>query len=234
MTAPNRPVLEFVSVSYTYRPEMPPVLDRISLAVEEGGFTYIRGSSGAGKSTLLKLAYFGLKPTEGVLRIFGQDMSRLPRADLPLFRRRIGVVFQDFRLIGHLNAFDNVALPLLVSGVPRKKVEKDVRELMDWVGLDAKHRDLPETLSGGEQQRLAIARAVITRPRLLIADEPTGNVDDRMATKLMYLFEELNRLGTTIIMATHNDALAARFPHPQLRLEAGRIGTPAPGDTRAA
>jgi cell division transport system ATP-binding protein len=225
---PPRPVLELQSVSFRYETGCADVLDRVTLTVSEGSFTYIRGQSGAGKSTLLKLAYFGIPPSEGVLRIFGQDMTRVARSDLPAFRRRIGVVFQDFCLMPHLSAFDNVALPLVVAGVSARRIERDVRELLAWVGLGNRHTALPATLSGGEQQRLAIARAVITRPKLLIADEPTGNVDDRMATRLMYLFEELNRLGTTILMATHNDALAARFIHPQIRLDHGRISSETP------
>jgi cell division transport system ATP-binding protein len=223
-----RPVLELQSVSFRYAAGCAEVLDRLTLTVAEGSFTYIRGQSGAGKSTLLKLAYFGIPPTEGVIRIFGQDMAKLPREDLPAFRRRIGVVFQDFCLMPHLSAFDNVALPLVVAGVSHRRIDRDVRELLEWVGLGNRHTALPATLSGGEQQRLAIARAVITRPKLLIADEPTGNVDDRMATRLMYLFEELNRLGTTILMATHNDTLAARFIHPHIRLDNGRISCETP------
>ena len=157
-------------------------------------------------------------------------MATIPRLELPALRRRIGVVFQEFRLIDHLSALDNVALPLRVAGAKEGQIRDHVAELLAWVGLADHIHDLPPTLSerglklsGGEKQRVAIARAVIGRPRLLLADEPTGNVDDRIALRLMYLFEELNRMGTSVVIATHNDALVARFPHPQLHLEDGRL-----------
>jgi len=146
-----------------------------------------------------------------------------PRDELPALRRRIGVVFQEFRLLNHLSAFDNVALPLRVAGTRESDVQRHVEELLAWVGLkDHIHARLP-TLSGGQQQRVAIARAVITKPQLLLADEPTGNVDDRMALRLMHLFEELNKLGTTIVIATHNETLVKRLGHPCLQVEGGRL-----------
>jgi cell division transport system ATP-binding protein len=142
---------------------------------------------------------------------------------VPAQRRRIGVVFQDFRLLDHLSALDNVALPLRVAGANEQDVRKFVPDLLSWVGL-AEHLDSrPSTLSGGQQQRVAIARAVISRPQLLLADEPTGNVDDQIAMRLMYLFEELNKLGTAVVVATHNANLVSRLPYPELRLEDGRV-----------
>jgi cell division transport system ATP-binding protein len=181
------------------------------------------GPSGAGKSTLLRLMYLAERPSRGLVRLFDRDIATLPRGELPALRRRIGVVFQEFRLIGHLSAFDNVALPLRVAGRPETEIRGEVAELLDWVGLADKLEARPATLSGGQQQRLAIARAVINRPSLLLADEPTGNVDDAMALRLMRLFEELNRLGTTIVIATHNEALAARSGRPRLRLAEGEL-----------
>jgi cell division transport system ATP-binding protein len=155
--------------------------------------------------------------------MFDRDMAKVPRRVLPDIRRKIGVVFQDFRLISHLSALDNVALPLRVAGADEAEIRDHVAELLAWVGLADQLQALPPTLSGGQQQRVAIARAVIGRPSLLLADEPTGNVDDRIAMRLMYLFDELNKMGTTVVIATHNDALVAKFRHPQLHLEGGRI-----------
>jgi cell division transport system ATP-binding protein len=218
----NAPALEFRDVSMRYQ-EGRAVMHRVNFLLERGTFTYIRGTSGAGKSTLLKLAYHGLEPTAGHILVFGEDLRRLPRARLPQFRRNIGVVYQDFRLLGHLTALQNVAMPLHVAGIKSTQLRADVKELLEWVGLSDKAGQLPATLSGGEKQRLAIARAVITKPKLLLADEPTGNVDDKMAMKLMYLFEELHKMGTTILMVTHNDGLVERFPHPQLMLEDGDV-----------
>ncbi len=158
------------------------------------------------------------------MTLFGRQIGRVTRRELPALRRRIGVVFQDFRLLDHLSAFDNVALPLRVAGEREGEIRRNVTELLSWVGLADELQSLPPTLSGGQQQRVAIARAVVGRPELLLADEPTGNVDDTIAVRLMYLFEELNRLGTTVIIATHNQSLVDRFDHPQLRIAEGRVG----------
>jgi cell division transport system ATP-binding protein len=169
--------------------------------------------------------YLALKPSRGLISLFGRDIATTPRHEFPALRRRIGVVFQEFRLLSHLTAFDNVALPLRVAGNRESDIQKHVGELLSWVGLkDHVHARLP-TLSGGQQQRVAIARAVIAKPRLLLADEPTGNVDDRMALRLMHLFEELNKLGTTIVIATHNETLVNRLGHARLRLDQGRLVT---------
>ena len=201
----------------------PEVLRDISFTVPEGAFRWLLGPSGAGKSSLLKLLYLAARPTRGRLVLMGQDIGAAPRAALPLLRRRIGVVFQDFRLLSHLSAFDNVALPLRLAGRPEGQLRADVTELLRWVGLARKINQRPDALSGGEQQRVAIARAVIARPALLLADEPTGNLDDAQAERLMQLLHELNRLGTTVLVATHNDALVTRHPAPALVLDEGQL-----------
>ena len=201
----------------------PEVLRDITFALPEGAFRWLLGPSGAGKSSLLKLMYLSVLPTRGHLSILGADIGRTPRQSLPRLRRRIGVVFQDFRLLQHLSAFDNVALPLRSGGRPEGQIRADVTELLRWVGLARKLNARPAELSGGEQQRVAIARAVIVRPALLLADEPTGNLDEPQAERLMQLFQELNRLGTTVIVATHNDTLVARHPGAALRLDHGRL-----------
>jgi cell division transport system ATP-binding protein len=211
----------------------PEVLRDITLRLAPGSFHYLTGPSGAGKTTLLRLIYRAERPSAGSLHLFEQDVARLTRDQLAMLRRRIGVVFQDFRLVDHLSAFDNVALPLRVAGVAEARVKAHVGELLDWVGLSDQLEALPETLSGGQKQRIAIARAVIGGPSLLLADEPTGNVDDAMADRLMRLFEEMNRLGTTLVLATHNEALVARRPHPRLYLDGGRIWLEPPRRARA-
>ncbi|OGN44434.1 MAG: cell division ATP-binding protein FtsE, partial [Caulobacterales bacterium RIFCSPHIGHO2_01_FULL_70_19] len=190
-------------------------------------FHFLTGPSGAGKSTLLKLLTLAARPTRGALRLFGEDAGAAPRGALPAFRRRMGVVFQDFRLLDHLSAFDNVALPLRLVGARPESYAGDVAEMLDWVGLGDRAQTCPPALSGGEKQRLAIARAVIAGPELIVADEPTGNVDAVMAARLLKLFQSLNRLGATVLIATHDEALAARAGAAVLRLEGGRVwGTP--------
>ena len=197
----------------------PDVLHKVSFSLAPGSFHFLVGASGAGKSSLLRVMYLALRPISGRVSLFGRDVERLSRHDIAEMRRRIGVVYQDFRLIDHLSAVDNVALPLRIARVRESEVQKNVRELLAWVGLGEQMDALPATLSGGQQQRIAIARAVVTRPSLLLADEPTGNVDDKIGVRLLYLFEELNKLGTTVVVATHNESLVARFRHRQLRIE---------------
>jgi cell division transport system ATP-binding protein len=206
----------------------PEVLRDIGLRLEPGSFHYLTGPSGAGKTTLLRLMYLAERPTRGTVALFNEDVASLSRDALAHMRRKIGIVFQDFRLVDHLSAFDNVALPLRVTGVDEARVRAHVSELLDWVGLADQLDALPATLSGGQKQRIAIARAVIAGPSLLLADEPTGNVDDAMAERLMRLFEEMNRTGTTLVLATHNEALVARRPHPRLHLEDGALALEAP------
>ncbi len=211
---------ENVGLRYGLGPE---VLQDITFQLDSSAFHFLVGESGAGKSSLLKLLYLAMTPSRGLISLFGRDIATMPRADLPALRRQIGVVFQEFKLLSHLSTFDNVALPLRVAGVKEADINRHVSELLEWVGLQDHMKARPPTLSGGQQQRVSIARAVIARPKLLLADEPTGNVDDRMALRLMHLFEELNRLGTTIVVATHNMALVDRLGYPVLRLDGGRL-----------
>jgi cell division transport system ATP-binding protein len=203
------------------------VLRDLDFRLANGGFYFLTGASGAGKTSLLKLLYLAQRPTRGRIRLFGEELSEARRESLPPFRRRIGVVFQDFRLIRHLSAFDNIALPLRVGGATDQEVEGPVREMLAWVGLADRASARPATLSGGEQQRVAIARAVINRPELLVADEPTGNVDAEMAKRLLHLFTALNRLGTTVVVATHDLGLISATPGAEMiRLENGAVADP--------
>ena len=202
-------------------------LSDINFSLAAGAFYFLTGPSGAGKSSLLRLIYLAQRPSRGLIRMFGEDVVTLPRARIPGFRRRIGTVFQDFRLIPHLSAYENIALPLRVNGVAEADIDTPVREMLEWVGLSGRAHARPATLSGGEQQRVAIARAVIGRPEILVADEPTGNVDPDMAERLLYLFEALNKLGTTILVATHDLHLVPRVNNAQIiRLDKGRLFDP--------
>lgn len=211
---------EHVGLRYGIGPE---VLSDINFILEAGSFHFLCGPSGAGKTSLMNLLYLGKKPTRGIVSMFGQNISSLTRDQLVPLRQRIGVIFQDFRLLNHLSAFDNVALPMRIGQHSEAEIKSNVSELLEWVGLgDCMHR-LPATLSGGQQQRIAIARAVIARPRLLLADEPTGNLDDEIGMKLMHLFEQLNRMGTTIVVATHNLQILERFQHPRFILSNGTL-----------
>jgi len=212
----------------------PEVLRDVSFTLDPGSFHFLTGASGAGKSTLLSLMYLAHRPSRGLITLFDREISTVPRRELPAVRRKIGVVFQEFRLINHLSAVQNVALPLRVAGAEEAVIRQNVVELLTWVGLADHLESRPPTLSGGQQQRLAIARAVIARPSLLIADEPTGNVDDRSAFRLMRLFEELNKVGTTVVVATHNESLIQRFRHPTLHLEAGELSLREPAESPAA
>jgi len=211
---------EHVGLRYGIGPE---VLSDIDFSLEPGSFHFLTGPSGSGKTSLLRLMYLGRRPTRGLLSMFGQNINGLSRAQLAPLRQRIGVVFQDFRLLNHMSAFDNVALPLRIQGKPEKEIRNNVEELLQWVGLGDHIHALPNTMSGGQQQRVAIARAVITRPRLLLADEPTGNLDDEIGFRLMNLFDQLNRMGTTILIATHDHGMIERFGHPKLVLDGGRL-----------
>ena len=203
------------------------MLRDLDFSLSEGGFYFLTGASGAGKTSLLKLLYLAQRPTRGRIRLFGDDLSEVFRDTLPAFRRRIGVVFQDFRLIRHLSAYDNVALPLRIAGRDEAEIESAVREMLDWVGLGDRAGARPPTRSGGEQQRVAIARAVITQPDLLVADEPTGNVDAEMAKRLLHLFSAMNEFGTTVVVATHDLGLIAANPGAELmRLDRGALVDP--------
>ena len=201
----------------------PEVLRDVSFELTGGSFTFLTGLSGAGKTTLLKLISLAEPPSRGLITLFGEELATARRRDLPALRRRIGVVFQDFRLLSHLSAYDNVALPLRLAGKREADYTRDVRELLSWVGLGDRMTARPATLSGGEQQRVAIARAVVARPALLIADEPTGNVDPEMGARLIRLFAELNRLGTTVLIATHDRMLVEATRGREIRLVEGRV-----------
>jgi cell division transport system ATP-binding protein len=221
-------MVRFDAVGLSYRAGAgrgvgPEVLHDLNLILPDGEFRWLLGPSGAGKTSLLRLMYLDVRPTRGRLAILGTDIVSAHRRALPRLRQRIGVVFQDFRLLAHLSAFDNVALPLRIAGRPEGQIRADVGEMLRWVGLAKQAGVLPAELSGGEQQRVAIARAVINRPSLLLADEPTGNLDDTQAVRLMQLFREMNRLGATVVVATHNESLVARYPAPSLRLDHGRL-----------
>jgi cell division transport system ATP-binding protein len=219
-------IVQFENVGLRYGTGAETLSD-VTLTLSAGSFYFLTGASGAGKTSLLKLMYLAQRPTRGVIRLFGEDAGALPRKRLPGFRRRIGVVFQDFRLLPHLSAYDNIALPLRVAGMPESEIEAPVREMLAWVGLTDRGNASPTTLSGGEQQRIAIARAVINRPEVLVADEPTGNVDPDMAERLLHLFDSLNRLGTTVVVATHDFHLLNRIPDARMiRIEKGRVNDP--------
>jgi cell division transport system ATP-binding protein len=213
--------LDGVSLRYDSTEE---IFSGIDLVLKPASFSFLTGASGAGKSSLLKLLYLAQPPSRGEVSLFGRPTSRLSRDELSAMRRRVGVVFQEFRLLNHLTAYENVALPLRVMGRKESQYRRDVEELLRWVGLGERLHKRPQTLSGGEQQRVAIARAVVTQPNLLIADEPTGNVDPDMAARLMRLFYELNkRLGTTVVIATHDLGLIRQIDAPVYRLADGML-----------
>lgn len=226
MTTQPETIVQFDNVGLRYGAGKE-ILSDLSFTLYPGSFYFLTGASGAGKTSLLKLLYLAQRPSRGMIRMFGTDVITLPRNRLPSFRRRLGVVFQDFRLVPHLSAFDNVALPLRVSGVRESDLAKPVADMLEWVGLADRSDAKPATLSGGEQQRVAIARAVIGRPDMLVADEPTGNVDPEMALKLLRLFEALNRLGTTVVVATHDLHLLKNVPDSLImRIDKGRLSDP--------
>lgn len=218
--------VRLADVSFGYR-NAPDVLEGVNHNLPAGSFHFLTGPSGAGKSTLLKLITLSERPRRGQLLLFGENAGGAPRDRFPHLRRRMGVVFQDFRLLDHLSAFENAALPLRLGGVRPEAYSADVREMLAWVGLGQRMNARPAELSGGEKQRLAIARAVVTQPELIIADEPTGSVDPVMGERLMGLFQSLNRLGATVLIATHDEAMARRLGGSVLRLERGRLETAA-------
>ena len=211
---------ENVGMRYGMGPE---VLRDVSFHLEPGSFHFLTGPSGAGKTSLLKLMFLAHKPSRGLISMFGHDIATTDRKDLPSLRRRIGIVFQDFRLLDHLTTWENVALPLRVVGKRVADYREDVTDLLQWVGLGDRMHAYPSILSGGEKQRAAIARAVIGKPELLLADEPTGNVDPQMARRLLRLFIELNRLGTSVLIATHDHQLMRQFKAPRLELHEGHV-----------
>ncbi|HEU5275626.1 MAG TPA: cell division ATP-binding protein FtsE [Xanthobacteraceae bacterium] len=211
---------ENVGLRYGLGPE---VLRDLSFSIEPHSFQFLTGPSGAGKSSLLRLLFLSLKPTRGLITLFGQDVAVLSKDSLAGLRRRIGIVFQDFRLLDHMSTYENVALPLRILGRDEASYRAEVSELLNWVGLGERMGALPPVLSGGEKQRAAIARAVIARPQLLLADEPTGNVDPSLAQRLLRLFIELNRLGTSVVIATHDIGLMDQYDARRLVLHEGRM-----------
>jgi cell division transport system ATP-binding protein len=216
-------LIEFSDVGLRYG-NGPEVLRDLTFSVEPGSFHFLTGPSGAGKTSLLRLLLLSLKPSRGQVTMFGEDVSNLTQDRLLQMRRHIGIVFQEFRLLDHLTTFENVALPLRVLGQPESEYGPNVTELLEWVGLGERMNAPPSLLSGGEKQRAAIARAVIARPKVLLADEPTGNVDPDLSSRLVHLFAELNRtLGMTIILATHELPLLDKFNYPRMLLNKGEL-----------
>lgn len=211
---------ENVGMRYGLGPE---VLRDINLHLRPGSFHFLTGPTGAGKSSLLRLLALSHRPSRGLVTMFGKNIGSLKRQDLPALRRRIGIVYQDFRLLDHLTALENVALPLRIAGAKKEEISSHVAELLDWVGLGNQIDARPPTLSGGEKQRVAIARAVINRPELLIADEPTGSMDAEMGMRLMHLLQEMNKIGTTVVVATHDNSLIEGFANPVMRLHHGTL-----------
>ena len=201
----------------------PEILRDLTFDIPRKSFQFLTGPSGAGKTTLLRLLFLSLQPTRGLIRMFDRDISQVPHAELPMLRRRVGIVYQDFRLLDHLTTYENVALPLRVRGKEESSYRTDVLELLKWVGLGERINVLPPVLSGGEKQRTAIARALIDRPEILLADEPTGNVDPPMARRLLSLFMELNRLGTAVVIATHDLGLMDQVEARRMILTEGHL-----------
>lgn len=214
--------IRFENVSMRYPPGSP-VLEDITFELESGSFHFLCGPSGAGKSSLLGLLSLSRKPDSGTIHMFGKEVSSLSRDALPHLRRRVGMVFQDFQLLDHMTVAQNIALPLHVAGETQKDTKEKVESLLEWIGMENLRNNFPPTLSGGQKQKVAIARAVINKPDLLLADEPTGNLDPALSLKFLYLFEQLNQDGTTIVIATHDESLLARFNRPVLRLKDSHI-----------
>ena len=211
---------ENVGLRYGMGPE---ILRDVTFDIPPKSFQFLTGPSGAGKTSLLKLLFLSLKPTRGVITVFDRDRSSIKRQELPLMRRRIGVVFQDFRLLDHLTTYENVALPLRVRGRDEASYRSDVMDLLGWVGLGDRVHVFPPVLSGGEKQRVSIARALIEQPDVLLADEPTGNVDPPLARRLLRLFMELNKFGTAVVIATHDLGLMEQVDARRMVMNEGRV-----------
>jgi cell division transport system ATP-binding protein len=223
--------LDNVAMRYGDGPE---VLRELNLELPRGDFVFLMGPTGAGKSSLLRLLGLLQMPCSGQFTLFERDVASLTREELAAFRRRIGIVFQDARLLDHLSAYDNVALPLRINGAQDDQISGFVSEMLGWLGLSAAIEVKPPNLSMGQRQLIAVARAVIIRPNLLLCDEPTSNLDSKLARRLMHLFTQLRKLGTTVILATHSDDLVDRYRHPILRIADGRLRGPVPQPAMAA
>lgn len=215
-------MIRLENVSKTYEQGVP-ALNDVSLHIEQGEFVFIMGKSGSGKSTLIKLLLKELEPTSGEITINGQRLSRITHKKIPNFRRNIGVVFQNFRLLQDRNVYENVAFALKVVEAPAKEIKKKVPMVLSMVGLAAKYKSLPRQLSGGEQQRVAIARALVGEPKILLADEPTGNLDNTNAWEIMHLLEEINERGTTVVVVTHNSEIVKKMNKRVITIKKGVV-----------
>lgn len=215
-------MIRFTNVSKTYKNGTMALKD-VNLEIQDGEFVFIVGSSGAGKSTLIKMLLHEEVPTSGEVEVNGFKLSKMRRRQIPKFRRSLGVVFQDFRLIPTMNVYDNVAFALRVTDVPTRDIRRRVPYILSLVGLGSKARCMPDQLSGGEQQRVALARALVNNPRLIIADEPTGNIDPELSFEIVDLLNEINKCGTTVIMVTHEHDLVAQFNRRVITIEEGHV-----------
>ena len=228
--SPEEALVRFENVGLRYGMG-PEVLKDVSFEIRPNSFQFLTGPSGAGKTSLLRLLFLSLRPTRGLINLFGRDVTALHAEEVAVLRRRIGLVFQDFRLLDHFTTYENVALPLRVQGRPESSYRSQIIELLHWVGLGDRIHVLPPVLSGGEKQRAAIARALIGRPELLLADEPTGNVDPPLARRLLRLFVELHKSGTSVLLATHDVTLMNQYDGPRLVLDDGRLHRARPAGT---
>lgn len=218
----DEPIIRCNNLWMQYEPDRP-VLQGVSFQLKPGGFYFLTGPSGSGKSTLLSMLSLAQRPSKGQMSLFGVDTATLKPQDWPYLRRRVSLVFQDFRLLPHLTVEENVALPLKIAGVDRPTIRRNVDEMLDWIDMADFAKAMPRTLSGGQKQRVSIARAVINHPEVILADEPTGNLDPKLSVKCMKLFEALNQQGTTLVIATHDDRMVQRMGHPVLRLHSGKL-----------
>lgn len=219
---PDRPVIEFKGVSKTYLTGTH-ALEDVNIRINSGEFVFVVGSSGAGKSTFMKLIMREEKASTGTITVNGFDLTKMPRRQVPMLRRTMGIVFQDFRLIPKMNVFDNVAFAMHVVGASGRQIRREVTKALSKVGLGDKARSMPRELSGGEQQRVGLARALVNAPDLIIADEPTGNVDPNMSYEIVSLLTEINKRGTTVLMVTHDHNLVRDFQHRVIMLDSGKI-----------
>lgn len=216
-------MIKLEHITKIYKRGARPALDEVSLEITDNEFVFLVGASGSGKSTFLSLVLSEERPTGGRIFVLGHDLTQISRRKVPYFRRQVGTVFQDFRLLSNKTVFDNVAIAQQVIGVPRKEIQKNVHEVLELVGLAGKENRLPHELSGGEQQRVAIARAMINKPKLLLADEPTGNLDPTTSLGIMRLLDRINRNGTTVVMATHDDEIVDQMRKRVIELDGGKI-----------